>query len=66
MGKVRPISIKKPSKEILAQYPSVFNQNFEENKRSLQKYAIIDSKPNRNRIAGYISHLVKYQKLKEE
>ncbi|MHA1720017.1 MAG: 30S ribosomal protein S17e, partial [Promethearchaeota archaeon] len=35
MGKVRPVFIKKVSKELVAKYPSVFSKDFEKNKSLL-------------------------------
>ncbi|MHA1721023.1 MAG: 30S ribosomal protein S17e [Promethearchaeota archaeon] len=66
MGKVRPVFIKKVSKELVERYPTVFSSSFEENKNKLQKYAIIQSKLVRNRIAGYITHLIKNHKIRED
>ena len=66
MGKVRPVFIKKVSKELIEKYPEVFKKDFEENKKLLQRYTVIQSKLVRNRIAGYISHLMKNQKASEE
>ena len=66
MGKVRPVFIKKVSKELVEKYPSVFSKDFEENKRLLHDYTIINSKLVRNRIAGYITHLMKNQTINEE
>ena len=66
MGKVRPVFIKKVSKELVERYPTVFSSSFEENKNQLQKYAIIQSKLVRNRIAGYITHLIKNNKIRED
>ena len=66
MGKVRPVFIKKVSKELLEKYPEVFKKDFEENKKLLPRYTVIQSKLVRNRIAGYITHLKKHQKLSEE
>jgi small subunit ribosomal protein S17e len=66
MGKVRPIYIKKISKELVLKYPFIFNTNFEDNKLNVSNYAIIQSKLVRNRIAGYITHLKKFQKESDE
>ena len=66
MGKVRPVFIKKVSKELISKYPDVFTKDFEENKDLLQKYAIIQSKLVRNRIAGYITHLIKHENISDE
>ena len=61
MGKVRPVFIKKVSKELIVKYPDVFKADFEVNKKLLQKYTYIQSKSVRNRIAGYMTHLIKNQ-----
>lgn len=66
MGKVRPVFIKKVSKELIEKYPDAFSADFEENKKNLQKYTVIQSKLVRNRIAGYLTHLVKNKKEKIE
>lgn len=60
------VFIKKVSKELLEKYPEVFSVDFEENKKLLQKYTVIQSKLVRNRIAGYLTHLVKNQSEKLE
>ncbi len=59
MGKVRPDYIKRVSRELLQKFPDVFTVNFESNKKILPKYANIQSKKVRNRIAGYIVDLLK-------
>ena len=59
MGRVRPVFIKKVAKELIVKYPDVFNDDFDENKILLSKYTLIQSKSVRNRIAGYLVHLVK-------
>jgi small subunit ribosomal protein S17e len=66
MGKVRPEYIKRISKELVIKYPNTFTISFEENKNNVSNYVIIDSKIVRNRIAGYITHLVKFKKDIEE
>jgi small subunit ribosomal protein S17e len=59
MGKVRPFLIKNISKELINKYPDVFSQDFDENKKLLDKYLEIDSKHLRNRISGYIVNLLR-------
>jgi small subunit ribosomal protein S17e len=66
MGKVRPEYIKRVSKELVQKYPQIFTVSFENNKEVIGNYASIQSKSVRNRIAGYISHLVKFKKETEE
>ncbi len=59
MGKIRTVLIKKISKELIEKYPNIFTSDFDTNKELLNKYAEIDSKHLRNRIAGYIVNLFK-------
>ena len=67
MGKIRTILIKNISKELIERYPNIFTMDFEKNKELLNKYAEIDSKHLRNRIAGYIVNLLKIkEKLKSD
>lgn len=66
MGRVRPVFIKKISKEILSKYSEIFTDNFEKNKELLNQYVIIQSRLVRNRIAGYIVHLVKMKRTEDE
>ena len=58
MGKVRPDYIKRVARELLQKFPEAFTANFEANKKVLPKYANIQSKRVRNRIAGYIVDLL--------
>jgi small subunit ribosomal protein S17e len=66
LGKVRPEYIKRVSNELISRYPQAFSIDFEANKHTLPNYAKIQSKLVRNRIAGYITHLVKFEKELEE
>lgn len=65
MGKIRTILIKNISKELIEKYPNIFSTDFNENKDLLNKYAEIDSKHLRNRIAGYIVNLLKIKEKNE-
>lgn len=58
MGKVRPEQVKRIAKELLLRFPDKFSTSFEDNKKTLQEVAEITSQKLRNRIAGYITHLV--------
>jgi small subunit ribosomal protein S17e len=58
MGKVRSILIKNVSKELILKYPDVFTNDFDKNKKLLDKYLDVDSKRLRNRISGYIVTLL--------
>lgn len=59
MGKVRTEVVKRYAHEILSSYPERFTTDFESNKQKLVLIAEIKSKRLRNRIVGYITHLVK-------
>jgi small subunit ribosomal protein S17e len=59
MGKVRPDFIKRISRELIEREPKLYSNKFEENKQILNQIADIKTKRLRNRIAGYITSLVK-------
>jgi len=61
LGKVRPILVKRLARELLGRYPDKFTLDFEENKRLVAELTDIKSKRLRNRVAGYITRLVKIQ-----
>ncbi|MHA1339870.1 MAG: 30S ribosomal protein S17e [Promethearchaeota archaeon] len=66
MGRVRPVFIKKISKELIKNYEEIFTDDFEKNKKLLEQFLIVNSKVVRNRIAGYITHLKKLNKNQEK
>ncbi|MBS7638421.1 30S ribosomal protein S17e [Candidatus Bathyarchaeota archaeon] len=59
MGKVRIELVKRASKELMGRYPERFTANFEENKQFLKEIGFTLSKRLRNRVAGYITRMVK-------
>ena len=65
MGKIRTVLIKNISKELIEKYPNIFTIDFDKNKELLNKYADIDSKHLRNRIAGYMVNLLKIKERNE-
>lgn len=66
MGKVRTRLVKRTAKELLAKYPDLFTDDFEHNKQILKKILDTPSKKLRNQIAGYITHLVKLMRRRQE
>ncbi|MEM1715593.1 MAG: 30S ribosomal protein S17e, partial [Thermofilaceae archaeon] len=60
MGKVRPLYVKRTARRLLEKYPDKFTEDFEHNKRVVGQL-ISASKKVRNRIAGYITRLMKQQ-----
>jgi len=58
MGKVRPDHIKNLAWELVERFPKRFNSDFENNKRMVDALTDVTSTKIRNRVAGYITHLV--------
>ncbi|KAE8753032.1 hypothetical protein FOCC_FOCC000377 [Frankliniella occidentalis] len=59
MGRVRTKTIKKASRVIIEKYYTRLTLDFDTNKRICEEIAIIPSKPLRNKIAGFVTHLMK-------
>lgn len=66
MGKVKPRYIKSIAQKLLEMYPDKFSDKFEDNKKAVAELADLRSKSVRNKVAGYITRLVKAKKAKEE
>ena len=67
MGKVRTSSVKIISRQIVKEYSEQLSpDSFDHNKGIVSQVAIIHSKRFRNKIAGYVTHQMKLQKLREE
>lgn len=66
MGKVRTSAVKIISRQIIKEYGDHLSpDSFEHNKDIVSKVAVVHSKKLRNKIAGYVTHLMKIQKLRE-
>lgn len=61
MGKVRPVYVKRTARILLEKYPDKFTTDFEYNKKVVGELLKINKKV-RNRIAGYVTRLVKRQR----
>ncbi|CCC82540.1 30S ribosomal protein S17e [Thermoproteus tenax] len=66
MGRVKPRYVKSIAAKLLEAYPDKFTDSFDENKKIVAELADVGSKRVRNRIAGYITRLVKASKAKEK
>ncbi|MEM0021586.1 MAG: 30S ribosomal protein S17e [Fervidicoccaceae archaeon] len=64
MGKVRTAMVKRTARKLLSMYPTLFTESFESNKQIVRKLVDIPSKRVQNRIAGYLTRLVKINKRK--
>ncbi len=58
--------VKRLARELLAKYPDKFTADFETNKKLVAELTDITSKRFRNRVAGYITRLVKLRSSMEE
>ncbi|HDN51222.1 MAG: 30S ribosomal protein S17e [Thermoplasmata archaeon] len=65
MGNVKPSFIKKLAKELLKRYPGEFTEDFEKNKKLVERLTTRYTKNVRNRIAGYISRMMEKSKPAE-
>lgn len=59
MGRVRTKTVKKASKVIIEKYYTRLTLDFHTNKRICEEIAIIPTKSLRNKIAGFVTHLMK-------
>ena len=66
MGKVRTEMVKRISLELLDRYEKSFSTEFEQNKQFLNEIELDVSKKLRNRIAGYVTRLVKIKQFVAE
>ncbi len=65
VGKVRIRLVKRIARELLEKYPELFTKDFEHNKQVVRKLVDTKSKRLSNRIAGYITHLVKIREKRK-
>jgi len=63
MGRIKSLMIKKTARQLLAQEKHPFSEDFEKNKKLLAD--TMPSKPIRNRVAGYISRLIKLKQTEK-
>merc|ERR1712109_19779 len=59
MGRVRTKTVKNAARVIIEKYYTKLTLDFDTNKRIIEEIAVIPSKPLRNEIAGFITHLMK-------
>ncbi len=54
MGRVKTKNIKRTAEKLVEDFPDEFSDNFSENKLMVDKLTTAQSKPLRNKIAGYV------------
>ena len=59
MGNIRTSFVKRISKELIETYEGKFTTDFDENKKLVEEYSTVSTKHLRNKIAGYITRLVR-------
>ncbi|RLI95672.1 MAG: 30S ribosomal protein S17e [Candidatus Altiarchaeales archaeon] len=64
MGRIKQIFMKRVALQLMDEYPDEFNTDFENNKKKVQEFTDIESKPMRNKIAGYITRTMKQKATK--
>jgi small subunit ribosomal protein S17e len=65
LGKVRTEMIKRISIELIDRYPYSFGTDFEPNKQFLKQVGLDVSKKLRNKVAGYVTTIVKSDLMAE-
>ena len=65
MGNIRTSFVKRLARELVETHNGVFTTDFEENKKLVSEYSIVSTKHLRNKIAGYVTRLVKLEQAQE-
>ena len=63
MGQVKNVFIKHLAKSLIEKYPDKFTKDFEKNKEELDKLIELESKKIRNKVAGYLAHIMSKKEL---
>jgi small subunit ribosomal protein S17e len=66
LGNVRPENVKRIARELVQRFPERFTTSFEDNKKLVEEYTNLSSTKLRNRIAGYVTRLVRAMQPREE
>ena len=61
MGNIRTSFVKRTSRELIETYEGTFTKDFDENKILVEKFTTVSTKHLRNKIAGYVTRLVRNQ-----
>ncbi|MDD1671503.1 MAG: 30S ribosomal protein S17e [Methanomicrobiales archaeon] len=58
---IKPTYIKTLGKDLISKYGSKFTTDFEANKQTVAQVTIMESKPVRNRVAGYVTRKMNFK-----
>ncbi|KAF5079767.1 30S ribosomal protein S17e [Methanobacterium aggregans] len=61
MGNIRTSFVKRTAKELVETYPSQFTTDFDKNKKLVEEFSTVSTKHLRNKIAGYVTRVVRNQ-----
>ncbi|MHC1636459.1 MAG: 30S ribosomal protein S17e [Candidatus Methanospirareceae archaeon] len=64
MGTIKPTYIKSLARQLLNEI-EVFTDDFDTNKKLVEEYTNINSKEVRNRVAGYITRMIRRRRKRE-
>ena len=59
MGRIKQTYLKRVADRLMKEYADEFTADFEENKKKVQELSNVESKSIRNKIAGYITRVMK-------
>ncbi|MGB9936793.1 MAG: 30S ribosomal protein S17e [Methanobacterium sp.] len=59
MGNIRTSFVKRIAKELIETNEGIFTTDFDENKKLVAEYSTVSTKHLRNKIAGYVTRLVR-------
>jgi len=59
MGRIYGTVVRKVGDELIARYPALFNENFEENKEKVSMLLKTESKVLKNKVAGYLTSRIR-------
>ena len=65
MGNIRTSFVKRLAKELIETHKGVFTTDFDQNKKLVMEYSTVSTKHLRNKIAGYVTRLVRLEQTQE-
>lgn len=66
MGRIKQTFLKRTANELMENYSKNFSTDFDNNKKKVQELTNIESKPIRNKVAGYITRTMKQEEKEKK